>query len=69
MKATVACLLEAGPYSQGLRFGGTKHIFEGEGFLFLLHVWNKFFWAVQNLGVTAPLPHGNGPAWEFFLYF
>jgi len=38
MKATVACLLEAGPYSQVLRFGGTKHIFEGEGFLFLLHV-------------------------------
>jgi len=34
-----------GAHSQILRFRTSKYIFRGARFLFLLHVYNKIFWA------------------------
>ena len=59
--------------SQVSRFGGAQYIFRGARFLLLLYVWNKFFWAQQNLGghkrnlgghCPRMPPCGYGPAWQ-----
>jgi len=42
--------------SQLLTFGGTKYIFRWARFLFLLYVYNKFFWAQQIRGTLPRMP-------------
>ena len=46
-------------------WGSAKYIFRKETFLFLLYVWNKFFWG-QNFGVTKNW-RGTLPEWPPWL--